>query len=148
MPTTDRFADSVRHHFSNPPQDWTVRMLDTRRWAIVNTAEDIVSTHRTRADAAGALLASMSHVARGAQLVEQARVVAAELVRVAILWAEQWFEGLEDASRQYYGAHDVGAMLRVLQAAPCLAAPHLRAQEAPQPLEIIDADSGTPVIVG
>lgn len=51
MPTTDRFADSVRHHFSNPPQDWTVRKLDPRRWAIVNTAEDIVSTHRTRADA-------------------------------------------------------------------------------------------------
>ncbi len=48
MAIPDRFADSVRHHFSNPPHDWTVRKLATRRWAIVNTADDVISTHPTR----------------------------------------------------------------------------------------------------
>ena len=32
-------------------------------------------------------------------LVQQAIMVSEELIRVAILWHEQWHEGLEDASR-------------------------------------------------
>lgn len=33
------------------------------------------------------------------RLVQQAILVSEELIRVAILWHEQWHEGLEDASR-------------------------------------------------
>ena len=38
----------------------------------------------------------MDHSSR---LVQQAILVSEELIRVAILWHEQWHEGLEDASR-------------------------------------------------
>ncbi|EED89568.1 phosphatidylinositol 3-kinase (PI3K)-like protein [Thalassiosira pseudonana CCMP1335] len=47
-------------------------------------------------------------------LVEEARMVSTELIRVAILWLELWHEGLEDASRLYYGEGNVSAMLDVL----------------------------------
>lgn len=33
------------------------------------------------------------------ELVEQAELVSKELIRVAVLWHEQWHEGLEEASR-------------------------------------------------
>lgn len=33
------------------------------------------------------------------RLVEQAKLVSNELIRVAILWHEMWHEGLEEASR-------------------------------------------------
>ncbi len=36
-------------------------------------------------------------------LVSQALLVSDELIRVAILWHEQWHEGLEEASRLYFG---------------------------------------------
>lgn len=48
------------------------------------------------------------------QLVQQAETVSHELIRVAILWNEQWHKGLEEASRQYFGDHDVDAMLATL----------------------------------
>lgn len=38
-------------------------------------------------------------------LVEDALMVSSELIRVAILWLEQWHEGLEDASRLYFGEY-------------------------------------------
>ncbi|KAH7427558.1 hypothetical protein KP509_10G049100 [Ceratopteris richardii] len=47
-------------------------------------------------------------------LVEQAQLVSKELIRVAILWHEQWHEGLEEASRLYFGEHNVEGMLQVL----------------------------------
>ena len=47
-------------------------------------------------------------------LVEEARMVSSELIRVAILWLELWHEGLEDASRLYYGEGNVSGMLDVL----------------------------------
>ncbi|CAM9849844.1 unnamed protein product, partial [Heterosigma akashiwo] len=37
-----------------------------------------------------------------------------ELIRVAILWHEQWHGGLEEASRQYFGEGDVRGMLATL----------------------------------
>ena len=33
----------------------------------------------------------------------QALMVSDELIRVAILWHEQWHEGLEEASRLFFG---------------------------------------------
>lgn len=48
-------------------------------------------------------------------IVEQAKVVSEELLRVAILWNEMWREGLEEASRHYYIEHDNEAMLARLE---------------------------------
>ncbi|KAL9656580.1 hypothetical protein ABK040_012162 [Willaertia magna] len=48
-------------------------------------------------------------------LVEQALMVSHELIRVAILWNELWHDGLEEASRLYFGEHDVLGMLQALK---------------------------------
>lgn len=48
-------------------------------------------------------------------LVQQGELVSDELIRVAVLWHEQWYEGLEEASRQYFSEHDVDKMLTTLE---------------------------------
>ena len=48
------------------------------------------------------------------ELVEEALIVSNELIRVAILWLETWHEGLEDASRLYFGEGNVSGMLDLL----------------------------------
>ncbi|EFJ04540.1 hypothetical protein SELMODRAFT_449361, partial [Selaginella moellendorffii] len=48
-------------------------------------------------------------------LVEQAQLVSQELIRVAILWHEMWYEALEEASRLYFGEHNKEGMLNVLE---------------------------------
>ncbi|KAK4762122.1 hypothetical protein SAY87_030006 [Trapa incisa] len=48
-------------------------------------------------------------------LVDQAQLVSRELIRVAILWHEMWHEALEEASRLYFGEHNIEAMLKVLE---------------------------------
>ncbi|CAK7330253.1 unnamed protein product [Dovyalis caffra] len=48
-------------------------------------------------------------------LVDQAQLVSTELIRVAILWHEMWHEGLEEASRLYFGEHNIDGMLKVLE---------------------------------
>lgn len=50
-----------------------------------------------------------------AVLVEQAELVSFELIRVAVLWHEQWHEVLEDASRYYFGEHNIEKMLATLE---------------------------------
>jgi FKBP12-rapamycin complex-associated protein len=47
-------------------------------------------------------------------LVEQALIVAKELVRVAVLWHERWQAGLEEASRLYFAEKNIEGMLAVL----------------------------------
>lgn len=47
-------------------------------------------------------------------LVEQSELVSHELIRVAVLWLEQWHEGLEDASRLFFGDHNAEKMFEVL----------------------------------
>ena len=37
----------------------------------------------------------------------QAMLVSEELIRVAILWHELWHEGLEEASRLYFGERNI-----------------------------------------
>lgn len=54
------------------------------------------------------------HSQHSALLVEQAQLVSKELIRVAILWHEAWHEALEEASRLYFGEHNVEGMLHVL----------------------------------
>ncbi|OJJ32073.1 hypothetical protein ASPWEDRAFT_161263 [Aspergillus wentii DTO 134E9] len=49
-----------------------------------------------------------------AKLVEQADLVSNELIRVAVLWHELWHEGLEEASRLYFGDHNVEGMFATL----------------------------------
>jgi FKBP12-rapamycin complex-associated protein len=49
-----------------------------------------------------------------AKLVEQADLVSHELIRVAVLWHELWHEGLEEASRLYFGDKNVEGMLATL----------------------------------
>jgi serine/threonine-protein kinase mTOR len=49
-----------------------------------------------------------------ATLVEQALLVSQELVRVAILWNEEWFEGIEEAARLYFVEHDIDGMFAQL----------------------------------
>ncbi|KAK6202747.1 1-phosphatidylinositol 3-kinase [Scheffersomyces amazonensis] len=48
-------------------------------------------------------------------LVDQAELVSHELIRVAVLWHEQWYEGLEDASRLFFGEHNTEKMFEVLE---------------------------------
>ena len=37
------------------------------------------------------------------------------MIRVAILWHKQWYEGLEEASKPYFGEHDCKGMYAVLE---------------------------------
>lgn len=48
-------------------------------------------------------------------LVDEAQLVSKELIRVAILWHEMWHEALEEASRLYFGEHNIEGMLKVLE---------------------------------
>lgn len=68
-----------------------------------------------RLEAAQAIREKMrSHSPKHASLVDQAALVSTELIRVAILWHEMWFDGLEEASRQYFGEKNVDGMLSTL----------------------------------
>ncbi|GAB7363647.1 hypothetical protein MBLNU230_g4217t1 [Neophaeotheca triangularis] len=48
-------------------------------------------------------------------LVEQAGLVSHELIRIAVLWHEQWHEGLEEASRLYFADNNIQGMLATLE---------------------------------
>ncbi|XP_014771975.1 serine/threonine-protein kinase mTOR isoform X1 [Octopus bimaculoides] len=48
-------------------------------------------------------------------LVKQAVLVSEELIRVAILWHELWHEGLEEASRLYFGEKNIKGMFETLE---------------------------------
>jgi serine/threonine-protein kinase mTOR len=73
------------------------------------------SSSEERKRAAGEIMMALR--AHHPKLVDQASMVATELVRVAILWQETWHDSLEDASRQYFGEGNVQAMLDNLLAA-------------------------------
>ncbi|KAH9004515.1 atypical/PIKK/FRAP protein kinase [Lactarius hatsudake] len=66
-----------------------------------------------RKDAALAIMDRMKQ--HSPAIVEQALVVSHELIRVAILWHEQWHEKLEEASRQYYTEHNPEGMIAALE---------------------------------
>lgn len=50
-----------------------------------------------------------------AVLVGQSELVSHELIRIAVLWHEQWYEGLEDASRFFFAEHNTEKMFEVLE---------------------------------
>ncbi|KAK8078846.1 armadillo-type protein [Apiospora phragmitis] len=68
------------------------------------------STRRSRS--AAQIMDSMR--AHSPNLVEQADSVSHELIRVAVLWHEQWYEALEEASRLYFGDQNVDGMFNTL----------------------------------
>ena len=57
------------------------------------------SSDRSRQLAASYLLNKLTE--HSSQLVHEAAMVSAELIRVAVLWNEMWHEGLEEASKLY-----------------------------------------------
>ncbi|XDG06455.1 hypothetical protein ABKA04_006070 [Annulohypoxylon sp. FPYF3050] len=65
-----------------------------------------------RSKSAALIMDSMR--AHSAKLVEQADTVSNELIRVAVLWHELWHEGLEEASRLYFGDHNIEGMFATL----------------------------------
>ena len=62
-------------------------------------------------------------------LVNQAIMCSEELIRVAILWHEQWHEGLEEASRLYFGERNIKGMFETLEPL------HQMLQRGPQTLK-------------
>ncbi|KAJ8979409.1 hypothetical protein NQ317_015841 [Molorchus minor] len=71
------------------------------------------SNSTIRKNAANKILKSMSE--HSPTLVRQALMASEELIRVAILWHEIWHEGLEEASRLYFGERNVDGMLKILE---------------------------------
>lgn len=66
-----------------------------------------------RSRSAGQIMDSMRQ--HSSNLVTQAGIVSQELIRVAVLWHELWHEGLEEASRLYFGDHNIEGMFAVLE---------------------------------
>ncbi|KAI5952420.1 TOR1 [Candida jiufengensis] len=73
----------------------------------------ITSESASRKKAAQSIIEKMRF--HSSVLVDQAELVSRELIRVAVLWHEQWYEGLEDASRLFFGEHNTDKMYEVLE---------------------------------
>ena len=67
----------------------------------------------TRSRSAAKIMEAMK--THSPRLVEQAGLVSHELIRIAVLWHEQWHEGLEEASRLYFGDQNITGMLETLE---------------------------------
>lgn len=80
-----------------------------------------------RKNGADKILSSMRN--HSSTLVEQAIMCSDELIRVAILWHEQWHEGLEEASRLYFTENNWKAMFDALEPL------HLMLDRGPQTLK-------------
>lgn len=81
--------------------------------ALVYPLTVAMKSHVTRrSQSASSIMESMRQ--HSAKLVEQADLVSNELIRVAVLWHELWHEGLEEASRLYFGDHNVEGMFATL----------------------------------
>ena len=70
------------------------------------------SQNPTRRAAASSLIEKMRTI--HPVLVEHAMIVSNELIRISVLWHEMWHEGLEEASRRYFGDKNVNGMFAVL----------------------------------
>ena len=75
---------------------------------VISKSED-----QTRIEASKSLISKMKLL--HPKIIEQSSLVSEELIRVAILWIELWHEGLEEASRLYFGEHDIKGMIKVLE---------------------------------
>jgi len=72
----------------------------------------IKSPRGRRKEAAEVLMHSLK--AHSARLIDQALLVSQELVRVAILWEENWHLTLEEAAKLFFGDGNIQAMLDML----------------------------------
>ena len=70
------------------------------------------SPRNDRKEAADSLLLSLRQ--HSATLIDQSVLVSQQLIRIAILWDEEWYATLEDASRVYFGEGNVQGMLDLL----------------------------------
>ncbi|PSK55906.1 hypothetical protein B9Z65_4784 [Elsinoe australis] len=73
----------------------------------------VKSDIKDRSKAAKEVLATIEQ--HSPELCEQAAVVSHELIRIAVLWHELWHEGLEEASRLYFGNNNVEGFFRTLE---------------------------------
>ncbi|KAI1164449.1 TOR kinase [Nemania serpens] len=71
------------------------------------------SPQNTRRSKSAALIMD-SMRAHSATLVDHADIVSHELIRVAVLWHEQWHEAIEDASRLWFSDHNAEGMFAAL----------------------------------
>lgn len=70
------------------------------------------SPREDRQNAAQSLLTNLRQ--HSAPLINQSVLVSQELIRIAILWCEEWYATLEDSSRLYFGEGNVQKMLDLL----------------------------------
>ncbi|CAM9335390.1 unnamed protein product [Hapterophycus canaliculatus] len=90
-----------------------MRLGEKHPQALVNPLSvALKSPKEDRKEAAEKLMKHMN--AHANLLVQEALRVSRELIRVAILWHEQWHEGLEDASRLYHGDGNIAAMMAIV----------------------------------
>lgn len=73
----------------------------------------ITSESTSRKKAAQSIIEKMR--VHSETLVDQAELVTPELIRVAVLWHEQWHDALEDASRFFFGEHNTEKMFETLE---------------------------------
>ena len=73
----------------------------------------IKSNVALRSKSAGQIMERMRE--HSPELVADADNVAHELIRVAVLWHELWHEGLEEASRLWFGDNDIHGMFATLE---------------------------------
>ncbi|ODQ63316.1 FAT-domain-containing protein [Nadsonia fulvescens var. elongata DSM 6958] len=91
-----------------------VRLGEVHPQALLNPLFVAISSKSvSRRQAATAIVNKMR--VHCAELVQQSELVKKELMRVAVLWHEQWHEGLEDASRYFFGEHNIEKMFATLE---------------------------------
>ena len=79
----------------------------------LTVAKSTVGSHqKKRSRAASDILSELK--SHHEEIVQQAELVARELVRVAILWTETWHENLEEASKLYFVQRNIEEMLDLL----------------------------------
>ena len=66
-------------------------------------AVESVSAQQSRQKKAEAVLQYIRSQSQHEHLVAEAELLGDELIRVAILWHELWYEALEEASRFWWG---------------------------------------------
>lgn len=101
-----RVRDTIHHLLSDVGRQHPQALV----YPLTVAMKSAQNTRRSRS--AGQIMDSMRQ--HSAKLVEQADVVSQELIRVAVLWHEQWHEGLEEASRLYFGDHNIDGMFATL----------------------------------
>ena len=72
----------------------------------------VKSDFKDRSKAAKEVMATIEPHSPG--LWKEAGLVSHELIRIAVLWHELWHEGLEEASRLYFGDENVAGFFRTL----------------------------------